>query len=123
MSPFRPTALALSMLCVFATGCTTFGEQPETTLSPEKIAVYESAPRDRRAYRVVKRIWVESWQSAFLLPGYSSADAGASDLREQAAALGGDAIINFGCYRRDASVTEPSEIEMRCNGSVIKYAP
>ena len=87
----------------------------------DKITVYEAVPLDRRPYRLVKRIWVASGRSAGMVPTYDSIEEGASALRNRAVALGGDAIMNFGCYRLDANVAPESRPDLICNGNVIKY--
>jgi hypothetical protein len=86
-----------------------------------KIAVYESIPLDPRPYQLVKRIWVASARSASLVPTYGSADEGAAAFRDRAAALGGDAVMNFGCYQLDGYAAPESHPSLICNGNVIKY--
>ncbi len=121
MSPLQNTGFALCVLWVFAAGCSSVAGRPERSAEADKIAVYEGVPRDPRAYRLVKRVWVESWKSAFTVPNYASIEEGASDIQNQAVALGGDAIMNFGCYRRDANIPTESRPDLVCNGNVIKY--
>lgn len=62
------------------------------------------------------RVSVESWSSAFTVPSYGSVAEGARDIQNQAVALGGDAIMNFGCYRRDSHVPAESRPALVCNG-------
>jgi hypothetical protein len=87
----------------------------------DKIAVYEAIPSDPRPYKLVKRIWVASGRSAGIVPKYQSAEEGAAAFRERAIALGGDAVMNFGCYRMDADIAPESHPTLICNGNVIKY--
>ena len=153
MNRINRASLALAFACTSVAGCSSFGEIFEarpiagTDLAPaaEKIAVYESSPPGPRQYRIVKRLWTQTWQSAFDVPHYASVEAGTADLRNRAAALGGDAIVNFGCYGlpRDSEVAwftsmvkarmipkdqtatpavpAHSRTTLVCNGTVIRY--
>ena len=147
------TSLAFALACSGLAGCASVDRlfEPAVRNAPgfvpgaDAIAVYENSPPGSRQYRFVKRLWVESWKSVFDVPHYSSVDAGLADLRNQAAALGGDAIVNFGCYNLPAVSpptwnslwtrmrTVPRESVPRqagdassppvliCNGTVVKY--
>ncbi|HLX79150.1 MAG TPA: hypothetical protein VKS43_01055 [Burkholderiales bacterium] len=118
MSRLFNTVLALGALCALAPGCSSV---PEPARTADKIAVYEADPPDHRPYRVVKRFWVTTWRSTGLVPTYRAVDEGRLDLQNEAAALGGDAIMNFGCYRFDADKSLESRPKMICNGNVIKF--
>ena len=113
------TILAACAIGVLAAGCSSVPTQPETTA--DKIAVYESEPPGHRPYNLVKRIWVTSWRSTNIVPSYRSVAEGTADFRDQALALGGDAITNFGCYRLDAKIPLESNAALYCNGKIIKY--
>ncbi|HUN68926.1 MAG TPA: hypothetical protein VMU46_09015 [Burkholderiales bacterium] len=118
--PLR-TILAFCAIGAAASGCSSTGGQVETSPEAAKIAVYESEPPGHRPYSLVKRIWVTTWRSTNLVPGYRSIAEGTADFREQAVALGGDAVANFGCYRLDANIPLESNPKMYCNGKIIKY--
>ena len=111
----------LCVLCLFTAGCGSLPGRTEHSAAADRIAVYEGVPAGYRQYRVVKRVWSESWRSAFAVPVYGSIEDGANDLRGQAVALGGEAIMNFGCYRFDPGILTPSRTGLVCNGNVIKY--
>lgn len=115
------TGFTLCALCALAAGCSSISGRPERSPEADKIAVYESVPADPRPYRLVKRVWVETWRSAFTVPKYGTIAAGAADLQNQAVALGGDAIMNFGCYRLDTGSPPGSPAGLVCNGNVIRY--
>lgn len=83
----------------------------------EQVGVYESFPPANRSYVPVKRVWVDSWTTALVVPRYASVEAGVADFRNRAVALGGDAVMNFGCYH---SGVDPRS-DYYCNGKVIKY--
>ena len=115
------TFFTLCALCVLAAGCSSLTGRQERSPDADKIAVYEALPADPRPYRLVKRVWVETWRSAFTVPKYATMEAGAADLQNQAVALGGDAVMNFGCYRLDAGIPPGSPVASVCNGNVIRY--
>jgi len=115
--PLR-TILALCAIGAAASGCSSVG-----TPSPDagKIGIYEAEPPGHRPYSLVKRIWVTSWRSTNYVPGYRSVAEGTADFREQAVALGGDAVTNFGCYRLEGDIPQESNPKLYCNGKIIKY--
>lgn len=101
-------------------GCAYISPKPvPAQAGADKVAVYESLPPDRRAFRLVQRLHGEPWRSAIAVPRYPSVAAGADDLRNRAVALGGDAIVNFGCSHSRADPDSP----YYCNGNVIKFVP
>src|SRR6185369_15360030 len=115
----KPTArLLLALLATFAAGCSVLAPAPAPyTPEADRVGVYESSPPGSRGYRFVTRLWVEPWRSAIGVPRYRTVEAGVADLRAQTVALGGDAIVNFGCYH----VAVDPDSDYICNGTVIKY--
>jgi len=113
--------LALCAITAFAAGCSGVSSHAESSPDAGKIAVYESEPPGHRPYALVKRNWATSWRSTNILPSYRSRDEAAADFREQAVALGGDAVTNFNCYRLDANLPPESNPKLICNGKIIKY--
>ncbi|MCW5604279.1 MAG: hypothetical protein KIT18_07025 [Burkholderiales bacterium] len=59
--------------------------------------VYDPAELTPGRYEVVKRLWVESWRSAFQVPHHPQADAAVRELKSEAAGLGADALLNLAC--------------------------
>lgn len=119
MNPIRLTGrLAAVLMLVLASGCA-FMSPSRAPSSPQaaQVGVYEASPPGDKPYKFVRRLWVEPWSSAFSLPQYESVAAGADDLRNQAVALGGDAVVNFGCYHS----SERPQSRYYCNGTVIRY--
>jgi hypothetical protein len=112
---YNPGMKILSILVLAAAlgGCAT----PHEITPADKIPVYESVTGAPGVATVVKRLWVDSWVTAFNTPSYRSADEAAADLKAHAAALGGHGIINFGCYRRSA---DPDAL-LACNGTVVRF--
>jgi len=80
-----------------------------------QVTVYETTPFPLVQMRVIKRLWIESWRSAFDTPTYRSAEQAAAAFQREAAARGGDAVVNFGCYR----IGERADA-LKCNGTVVK---
>ena len=83
----------------------------------DKIPVYESVTGSPKVAAVVKRLWADSWVTAFNVPSYTSAGEAAADLKERAAALGGNGVVNFGCYRQ----TDAPDSRLWCNGNVVRF--
>lgn len=104
-------------------GCSSFGSRsepsPDAVAQAGRIGVYESSPPGPQDYRFVTRLWVEPWRSALDFPRYRSVEAGVADLRAEAVALGGDAIVNFGCYH----IAVSPDSDLVCNGTVVKLQP
>lgn len=111
-------SVALAAAAFAASGCAYISPKPAPAQpGADKVAVYEALPPDRREFKLVKRLWVGQWTSAIAVPLYPSIAAGADDMRNHAVALGGDAVINFGCYH---SRVDPDSAYY-CNGNVIKF--
>jgi hypothetical protein len=121
MNRFSRTALSIAFVAGFASGCSSTVERAEPVAQADQIGVFQAGPPGPRSYVAVRRLWVDKWKSAFDVPHYASAEAGAADLRNQAVALGGNAIMNFGCYRLNPGATG-SKPDFICNGTVVKFA-
>jgi hypothetical protein len=80
-----------------------------------QVAVHESVTSAPVNYRVIERIWVDTWPSAFIVPTYASREDAAQAMRQKAADLGGNGVLNFGCYRRH------SDDSLGCNGTVVRF--
>jgi len=65
---------------------------------PEDVRIYGPAELEQGKYEPVARIWVESWRTAFWVPGYSSRNDGIAALRDKAASLNANGLINVDCY-------------------------
>jgi len=113
--------LAVSACCASAAGCAGIPANTGSATDADKIPVYDSEPPRYRSYGMLKRLWVTSWSSAAVVQSYGSFEEGAADLRNQAAALGGDAVINFNCTRLNAASAPEADPKLICNGKIIKY--
>ena len=80
------------------------------------VRIYESPTGVSGRYEVIKRLQVGSWTSAIGTPSYATREEGVEALRRAAADLGGNGVLNFGCYRK----SEKPDAAFGCNGTVIK---
>lgn len=97
-------------LLALLAGCATQAPVP-----PEQVSVHESQASVTAGYKVIQRIWVDTWASAFVVPTYVSREEAAAAMRQKAADLGGNGVLNFGCYRKYA------DDSLGCNGTVVRF--
>jgi hypothetical protein len=83
----------------------------------DKVTLHESPASAPPSYKIIKRVWVGDWRSAFGVPSYATREEGAAAFRQIAAGLGGDGVINFGCYRK----SEKDDASFACNGTVVRF--
>jgi len=69
-----------------------------TTVKAEDVKVYSPAELGRGKYETVSRLWVDSWRTVFWVPSYSSRDDGIAALKDKAASLDANGLINVDCY-------------------------
>jgi len=93
-----PIAVALCLL----TGCAS-APQSGTERSGADVKVYQSGKLVPSQYEVVRRVWVDSWRSAFLVPTYPSEAEGIAALQTEAARVGADGLINVVCLEQGRS--------------------
>jgi hypothetical protein len=106
-------AVALTLPFVLS-ACAT--QAPMAPVNPEQVAIHESVLSAPPRYEIVKRLWIESWSSAFMTPTYSSREEAMADFRREAANRGGNGVINFGCYRLPVDGDR-----LKCNGTVVRF--
>lgn len=105
--------LALALLSACAS-------RPATApVPPEQVRMHESVTSAPPRYEVVRRIWVEERRSAFTVPTYASLEEGRDDIRRQAASLGANGVINFGCYRMPGK--SGNGTRLACNGTAVRF--
>ncbi len=85
----------------------------------QAIPVYESFTSTPKRYEIVKRLWTESWRSVLAVPGYQSREEALAAFREHAASLGGNGVINFGCYRLPRALGTGERLA--CNGTIVRF--
>jgi uncharacterized protein YbjQ (UPF0145 family) len=87
----------------------------------DQVVIHESVTSAPARYEVIKRLWVGSWVSAFTVPTYRSREQAEAAFRGHAARLGGNGVINFGCYNRVISPNPPPGSPLNCNGTVVRF--
>ena len=110
--------LARSALSVLAALPMLAGCATRAPVSQDQVSIHESVTSAPVRYEVIKRLWVESWGSAFGTPSYSSQSEAEEAFRQKAAGLGGNGVINFGCYTKQGFFGGKS---LGCNGTVVKF--
>jgi len=88
-------------------------------LKAEDVKVYSPAQLRRGEYETVKRLWVETWRTPFWVPSYSSREDGIAAMRDKAAGLGANGLINVACYGDKGFFSFGSE-SFVCYGKAIK---
>lgn len=88
------------------------------TTKSEDVKIYSPAQLRQGEYDNVARLWVDSWRTAFWVPTYSSRDDGIAALRDKAASLDANGLINVACYG-DTGWFGGSEA-FTCYGKAIK---
>ena len=106
---FAATCLAASVSVLL--GCATSGS--------DEVRLYRPAELKQGQYETVARLWVEAGRSAFWAPSYASQEEGVAALRNKAAALGANGLINIGCYADPGLFSLGSE-SFVCYGKAIK---
>jgi len=86
---------------------------------PQAVPVYESVTATTRRFEVIKRLWIESWRIPLVIPRYESDEQAIAEFREHAVRLGGNGVINFGCYRMPG--VSGSGTRYSCNGTVVRF--
>jgi hypothetical protein len=89
------------------------------TSASDEVRLYRSAQLRQGEYETVARLWVEAGRSAFWTPSHSSHEDGVAALRDKAAALGANGLINIACYRDPGLFSLGSE-SFVCYGKAIK---
>ena len=81
-------------------------------------SVTDAPPR----FEIIKRVWTETVRSAvFWTPTYDSREEAMAAFRSQAASLGGNGVINFGCYNGVITPKPPAGSPLYCNGTIVKF--
>ena len=118
LRPLAPVLLA-GLLACGTTSAAAQANPPAAPAGPQAIPIYESVTSTRMRYEIIKRLWTESWRSLFTVPGYESREQAMAAFREHAASLGGNGVINFGCYQLPAVFGTGSRFA--CNGTVVRF--
>jgi hypothetical protein len=90
MNRIKLAAAALAGVFCFASG-------PALGADAAGIKVFDATELTPDRYTVVKRIWTESWRSAFWVPEYGNAADAIAALNSKAADEGADAVTDLHC--------------------------
>ena len=88
----RNKVAAAAFACVL---CFAAGSAPGA--DAVRVKVFDATELSLDRYKVVKRIWVQSWRSAFWLPNYDQAADAIAALTSKAADEGANGVINLHC--------------------------
>ena len=86
----RIAAISVALSAAVLTGC--------ASIKAEDVKVYTPAQLRQGEYETVKRLWVETWRTPFWVPSYPSREDGIAAMRDKAAGLGANGLINVDCY-------------------------
>jgi hypothetical protein len=119
MNPRFAALFALTLLCACATTKTDDAKNADDQAKSD-VKIYSPAELKQGDYETVKRIWVESWRTAFWVPTYSSKDDGIAALKDKASSLDANGLINVDCYG-DSGLFGGS-VAYTCYGKAIKVS-
>ena len=88
------------------------------TTKADDVRIYGPAELKQGSYEAVARIWMDSWRTAAWVPTYSSREKGIAALKDKAASLDANGLINVDCYG-DRGLFGGSEA-FTCYGKAIK---
>jgi len=115
----RYSAIAASAAFLLA-GCASAPRNGAGTQAAE-VKVYGPAQLAQGQYDVVRRLWVDSWRTAFRVPSHSSEAAGIAALRAEAARSGANGLINVDCLDQGHFMWSRSlEPTIVCYGNAIR---
>lgn len=120
MTSIRRRAAVSAVLAFALTAC---ASAPTATATREReaadtVVVYPSGRLVRNQYTVLRRLWIESWRSAFWLPTFETQDAAIANMRLEAARLGADGLVDVACL--DMSRAWSKERAFVCSGNAIR---
>jgi uncharacterized protein YbjQ (UPF0145 family) len=118
-----PRFLATAFLAGLFSGAAGFAlAQSAPAAAPanlEAIPIHESVTSVTQRLEVVKHLWTESWRSALIVPGYESREQAIAAFREHAISLGGNGVVNFGCYRMPG--VSGAATRLACTGTIVRF--
>ena len=115
----RFSVLVAAAICVLP-GCASAPRSGVETQAAE-VKVYEPDQLVQGQYELVRRLWVDSWRTAFWLPTYSSEAKGIASLQAGAARLGANGLINVSCRDQGHFMWSWSrEPAILCYGNAIR---
>jgi uncharacterized protein YbjQ (UPF0145 family) len=89
------TLLAAIAVCALA-GCAS-APQNNAAARPDDVRIYGLGQIAASSYDVVSHIWADSWRSAYGMPLHASEAQGVASLRDEAARVGANGLVNVVC--------------------------
>jgi hypothetical protein len=77
-----------------AAACTVCAQE---SLRQPPLPTFDATQLTPDRYTVVRRLWVESWRTAFDVPAHAESSAALTQLSDEAARVGADALTNVVC--------------------------
>jgi hypothetical protein len=81
------------------------------------LRVFDATELTPDRYTVIKRIWVESWRSAFWVPAHADSAGAIAALSAEAARVGADAVTDLVCLNDDRAFFDRGYF---CYGLAVK---
>ena len=121
----RKPLVFCAALSISLYGCAGGPLGPSVATGAEEIKIYEPAQLRSKDYDTVRRLWIESWRSAFWFPESYSAELGVASLRAEASRLGANAMTDVACYANKGGQFTVMPMALRdtvfiCYGTAIR---
>jgi len=122
-----PVKRALLALIIAAAGLTCGCVSAPQSGTAEDVRLYQPAELAQGQYELIRRLWVESWRTAFWLPNQASEAAAIAALKTEAVRLGANGLISVDCLDqgdfmlfRDVMLFRRQEPAILCYGNAIR---
>ncbi len=117
---FATTLIVLAIGAI--SGCASV--PPDVAKRAPEIKIYDTGQLPVYRYDVVRRIWVDSWRTAFGAPTYPTRDDAVAALQTEAAVAGADGLINVICLdQARGRLFARAEPAILCYGNAIRLKP
>ena len=90
--------------------------------APAAVPVYDPTQLAFNSYVVVERIGIETWRSAFGIPGHATEDAARNAVLARAAQVGAGGVTNLRCMSQTDGIFRPSGYYCYANAIRLKSA-
>ena len=88
----------LGMVLAAAAGTSALAQEP---LRQAPLRTFDATQLTPDRYTVIRRLWVDSWRTAFDVPAHPESSAALAQLSDEAVRLGADALTNVVCLNDD----------------------
>ena len=112
-----PVAVAICML----SGCASV-PQGDVEKRAADVSVYQMDQYVGKTYDVVRRLWTDSWRTAFWAPTFPSENEAIASLQAEAARVGANGLVNVNCLDQGRPLWSQSpEPAILCYGIAIRF--